>query len=264
MKLYKRLSVFLTMGIMCIGLISFSTAPGSVSAALGEDDAASVQNAGNDNTAAEVPTSTPTPTPGITLPATPTPGPNYLQKDSNTNITELVKSYLAAKLTCTREAFEGIVTDTSYINIDLLMIQTETVLSYDLISCYTKRGYGPVDYVVYYKYTMDITTVESPALSIDALYVTVDDDGSYRVFLGKLDDDVEKKLAALNQDADVQAVVGEVMEEIAHDIDEDESLLQYWQRLYEQLGMEFNMGKEQVSEDNSDQGGQTAAAAGTQ
>ena len=44
-----------------------------------------------------------------------------------------------------------IVTDTSYIDADMLMLQTETVLSYELLDCYTKRGYGPVDYVVYYE-----------------------------------------------------------------------------------------------------------------
>ncbi|MCR5684562.1 MAG: hypothetical protein K6G81_03960 [Lachnospiraceae bacterium] len=255
MKLYKRLSVLLTMGIMGIGLISFSTVPGMASG-VPEKKVIEETTVSATPVPDEQPVSpTPTPTPGVT--ATPTPAPNYLQKDSNSNITELVKAYLAAKLTCSREAFEGIVTDTSYINIDLLMIQTETVLSYDLLSCYTKRGYGPVDYVVYYKYTMDITTVESPALSIDALYVTVDDDGAYKVFLGKLDDDVEKQLDKLNQDADVQAVVGEVMQQIANDIENDESLLQYWQRLYDQLGMEFNIGMAQ----NVEEGGNNESSA---
>ena len=237
MKLYKRLSVILSMGIMGIGLISFSTVTGDQ--ALGATDAGADnntvivrdldENGGSKSTDIPTPTATPTQMP------TPTPEPNYLMKNSNNKITNLVQNYLNAKLECTREAFEGIVTDTSYIDPEKLQIQTETVLSYELIDCYTKRGYGPVDYVVYYTYNMNIATLTSPAFAVDALYVQVDDNGDYKVFLGRLDDDIEADIDALSESEDVKAVVDDIMAQIDKAMDEDETLKQYWQRLYDSL-----------------------------
>ncbi|MBP5332090.1 MAG: hypothetical protein J6Y89_09590 [Lachnospiraceae bacterium] len=252
MKLYKRLSVLLTMGIMGIGLISFSTVPQK---AAGSNDTtvaktierADVGNTDNGSDTVPQPEATSTPTPSPTPEPTPTPAPNYLQKNSNSKITKLVSDYLTAKLSCTREAFEGIVTDTSYINVDTLMIQTETVLSYDLLDCYVKRGTSPVDYVVYYTYNMNIATLSSPVLAVDSLYVQVDENGDYRVFLGRLDDAVEAELDELNKDEDVQAVLRDVSEQISKAMDEDETLLQYWQRLYERLGLQLG-GEEQPEE----------------
>ncbi|MCR5325024.1 MAG: hypothetical protein K6E85_17340 [Lachnospiraceae bacterium] len=244
MKLYKRLSVFLTMGIMGIGLISFSTVPGADIKSSANTSRAGIEEEAEKSTiifdvsvsaqeeATPTPTSTPTPEP------TPTPAPNYLQKNSNTKISDLVKAYLNAKLTCDVNSFKDIVTDTSALKMDTMMKQTETVLSYDLRDCYTKRGYGSVSYVVYYVYYMNITTLSSPVLAFDSFMVNVDDNGTYRVFTGNIDNDVEEKLKELNNDADVQAVVSDVMAEINKEMDEDETVLQYWQRLYEQLGIE--------------------------
>ena len=248
MEIYKRIAVLMSMGIMAIGLISFSTASGAVSENTSKGaDTTVVSDTGNTDrsnpgTSASIVSSTPTPIP------TPTPVPNDLLINSDPKINELVKAYLAAKLSCTREAFEGIVTDTGYINVDRLMIQTETVLSYDLLNCYTKRGYSPIDYVVYYTYNMNITTLGSPVLAIDSLYVQVDENGEYKVFLGKLDDDVEAGLEALAQDADVQAVLSDVQESISKAMDEDETLLQYWQRLYENLGISFESNDREADE----------------
>ena len=238
MNLYKRMSVILTMGIMGIGLISFSTAYGktpdaagdvpetTVAAESGENTGIRTSKSGSDNA---YPEPTPIPSP------TPTPGSNYLTLNSNTKIRKLIKDYLDAKLTCSKEAFEDIVTDTGYIDVDTLVIQTETVLSYDLLDCYTKRGYGPIDYVVYYTYNMNIATLTSPVLALDSLYVKVDDDGNYRVFLGRIDDDVQAYLESLNNDDDVKAVISRISESINAAMDEDETVMQYWQRMYQKL-----------------------------
>ena len=242
MNLYKRLSVILTMGIMGIGLVSFSTVPGaeiknnSVSTGTVVETGVERSSVSDDVTSEPVATATPTPTP--TPEPTPTPAPNFLQKNSNTKISDLVKAYLAAKLTCDVDSFKDIVTDTSALRMDTMMKQTETVLSYDLRDCYTKRGYDPVNYVVYYVYYVNITTLSSPILAFDSFNVNVDENGVYRVFTGDIDDSAEEKLQLLNQDADVQAVISDVMSEINREMEEDETVLQYWQRLYESLGID--------------------------
>ena len=236
------MSVILTMGIMGIGLVSFSTVPGaeiknnSVSTGTVVETGVERSSVSDDVTSEPVATATPTPTP--TPEPTPTPAPNFLQKNSNTKISDLVKAYLAAKLTCDVDSFKDIVTDTSALRMDTMMKQTETVLSYDLRDCYTKRGYDPVNYVVYYVYYVNITTLSSPILAFDSFNVNVDENGVYRVFTGDIDDSTEEKLQLLNQDADVQAVISDVMSEINREMEEDETVLQYWQRLYESLGID--------------------------
>ena len=237
----------MSMGIMGIGLISFSTVSraASLPPAAGTETVVETPDSNIDrSTAVTEKHDDPTPTPTLT----PTPEPNYLLKNSDPKVKDLVNAYLAAKLSCTQEAFEGIVTDTSFINIETLMIQTETVLSYDLLDCYTKKGYSPIDYVVYYTYNMNIATLSSPVLAIDSLYVKVDDNGDYKVFLGRLDDDVENKLEILAQDEDVQDVLKETKDSISKAMDEDETLLQYWQRLYEKLGIKFDSETKTVVE----------------
>ncbi|MBR4725723.1 MAG: hypothetical protein IK071_08095 [Lachnospiraceae bacterium] len=237
----------MSMGIMGIGLISFSTVSRAASLTPTAGTETVVETPGSNidrSTAVTEKHDDPTPTPTLT----PTPEPNYLLKNSDPKVKDLVNAYLAAKLSCTQEAFEGIVTDTSFINIETLMIQTETVLSYDLLDCYTKKGYSPIDYVVYYTYNMNIATLSSPVLAIDSLYVKVDDNGDYKVFLGRLDDDVENKLEILAQDEDVQDVLKETKDSISKAMDEDETLLQYWQRLYEKLGIKFDSETKTVVE----------------
>lgn len=232
------------MGIMGIGLVSFSTVPGA-EIKNNSDSTRTVIETGADSGSVQddispepVATATPTPSPTPEPTPTPTPAPNFLQKNSNTKISDLVKAYLAAKLTCDVDSFKDIVTDTSALRMDTMMKQTETVLSYDLRDCYTKRGYDPVNYVVYYVYYVNITTLSSPILAFDSFNVNVDENGVYRVFTGDIDDSVEEKLQLLNQDADVQAVISDVMGEINREMEEDETVLQYWQRLYESLGIE--------------------------
>ncbi|MCR5768930.1 MAG: hypothetical protein K6G45_10640 [Lachnospiraceae bacterium] len=237
----------MSMGIMGIGLISFCTVSRTASLTPTAGTETVVETPGSNidrSTAVTEKHDDPTPTPTLT----PTPEPNYLLKNSDPKVKDLVNAYLAAKLSCTQEAFEGIVTDTSFINIETLMIQTETVLSYDLLDCYTKKGYSPIDYVVYYTYNMNIATLSSPVLAIDSLYVKVDDNGDYKVFLGRLDDDVENKLEILAQDEDVQDVLKETKDSISKAMDEDETLLQYWQRLYEKLGIKFDSETKTVVE----------------
>ena len=262
MKLYKRLSVILSMGIMGIGLITFSTAPGRVQGTEGIVPEKSITTEEDDNRALELtlipelteePDEEPTPTEIAEELPSPTPAPNYLKRNSNTKITELVNDYLQAKLTCTREAFEDIVTDASYVNIDMLAIQTETVLSYELLDCYTKRGYGPVDYVVYYTYNMNIATLTTPVLAMDSLYVTVDDNGNYRVFVGVIDNAVQEQLDALDEEADVQSVLTDINAKIQKAMDEDETLTQYWARMYEKLKVYFDNQKSEESQDSHDE-----------
>lgn len=242
MKIYKRMSLLLTMGIMWIGILTFSFSPAPTSAGSEDSPKSQVADPVSDSTPDEAVAST---TPSPTLAPTPTEAPNVLTEVKLDSLNNLIKNYLNAKLTCDRSSFEGIVSDTSLIDEDVLQARSATILAYKDIKCYYKRGYGIIDYVIYYTYFMDIATIDSPAMSIDSVYVTTNDAGSYVIFLGALDDATEAKLKKLSSEDDVLELVSATYEEVEKEIESDENLLAYWMRLYyEEEGLEDISGED--------------------
>lgn len=230
MKFYKRLSLLLTSGIMGIGLISYSFLPGTQA---GADNIPTQVPTASTVTAAptptEVPKATPTPAP------TPTPVPNDLESNVDKAIVKLVSDYLDAKLTCSKDAFKDIVTDVSYIDEEALQTHLGTVLSFDGLTCYTKRGAGIIDYVVYYTYYSNIATVATPAISIDRVLVTTDAAGNYRIFQGSLDDDIQAELNAHDFDHDVVALNEATLAELEKEMTSDEDLYAYMVRMINEI-----------------------------
>lgn len=211
------------MGIMAIGLISFKFSPA----------AATVQD-NSDVTASPAPTPTlaPTAVPSPTPVPTPTPVPNTLTKlESDNDIAKLITAYLNAKLSCDREQFADIVSDPSAIDEAYLQQRYEIITSIKDITCYTKKGTGAIDYVVYYTYYSDIVTVPFPGISIDRSFVYKDTEGKWRVYIGDIDDETEEALNALNFDEDVLQLFRDVYAQIEAEAAEDESIISYWKTL---------------------------------
>lgn len=257
MELYKRLILILTMGIMAIGIITYkidadsSGSPKQVET----DDASSPENVlsdngtqqTSDNTAVDegtpfavnntVPSGaeaegsdTDTPTQAPDEP-TPTPEPNPLKCEVYPQIHTLIEKYFQAKLSCDIEQFREIVTDVSYINIESIARATESVRDYTDLTVYTKRGYGDIDLVVYCTFNMIVPRVDSPIASIDSFYIVYDDEGNPRIFSGILDDEVMDKLAVMDNDDEVLALKNYVATEIAHAMEKDESLVEFWENM---------------------------------
>ena len=219
------------MGIMAIGLISFKFSPAEASA---------IGRGAEDITDVPV-TATPTPIPSPTQVPTPTPVPNTLTKlDGNTEIDRLIAAYLEAKLSCDMEQFEGIVSDTAYIDEAYLQQRFATIKSLSNITCYSKKGVGNIDYVVYYTYYSEIATITSPAISIDRAFVYQDTDGKWKVFIGNVDDEVEEALNALNYDEDVQQLINEAYAQMEAEAAQDENLLAYWLRAFPNADFDIN------------------------
>lgn len=231
MKFHKRVSLLLSMGIMAIGLISFKFSPAEATAA--NKDTADITEV----TATPTPTAVPTPTP---VPS-PTPVPNVLTElDGTTEIDRLIAAYLEAKLSCDMEQFEGIVSDIAYIDEAYLQQRFATIKSFSDITCYSKRGAGNIDYVVYYTYYCEIATITSPAISIDRAFVYRDDDGRLKIYIGSVDDEVEEALNAMNYDEDVQQLINDAYAQMEAEAAEDENLLAYWLRAFPNAEFDIN------------------------
>lgn len=247
MKFYKRLSLLLSLGIMGIGLTTFSIDAADAQRGLPDfmqwkaerveaddniidiDDPVTAvgtcEDAGSDDgyVVAELEAE----------PETEPEVPNYLTLISeDSDVYRLIRRYLDAKLIGTREAFEGVVTDTSIIDPDDLQRRTGAIVDYKNLVCYTKRGTGCIDYVVIYTYQMDIVTIETPIDSIDMMYVQYDDYGDPLVFVGDLDDTTSITLLSMVEDNDVTSIVNETYQKMDDAMRSDANLKAFWQRLY--------------------------------
>ncbi len=227
MKIYRRMSIILSTGIMLIGLITFYISSGMgypVSGAM-------------DHT--EITTPDPTPVVSITPSPTPTPEPNLLLEEAYPEIHDLIKSYYDAKLEVNKEAFRSLVTDISYINMDEIQAKTSAVTAFTDITCYTKKGYGEIDLVCYVRYYMDIVTIDTPVLSLDELFIQYDETGDPLIFLGEMQSSTRSELLKLRQDSDVAELIAATQKEIDDALKTDEDLLAFWTR---------NMNNEPVEE----------------
>lgn len=231
MQLYRKVSVLLSMGIMGIGLITFTISTPSA-AQTGTPDA-SVQRLSDDGgssiLSSEHPSSTPTPIPSP-MP-TPTPVPNDLQNAADSDIHDLIVKYLNAKLECSMESFTDIVTDTAYLDLEDIQKRTEAIREYQNIECYTKTGVGEIDYVVYFTYEMVIPTIDTPAASIDSAYIKYSSDGKPQIYLGEVSTETYEYLSSLNYDDDVQKLIQQSNEKMEEAIKQDESLGAFWEKI---------------------------------
>jgi len=218
MKVYKRMSIILSMGIMMIGMLTFYISSGMkypVSGATTEavDEAV-----------------TTTPAPVLTPTPTPTPEPNILLEEAYPEIHDLIKSYYDAKLECNKESFRNLVTDISYVDMDKIQATTSAVTAYTDITCYTKRGFGEIDLVCYVKYYMDIATIDTPVLSLDELYIQYDEMGDPLIYMGELQSNTHTQLLKLHNDADVSKLINSAHEELDESLAADEDLRAFWKR----------------------------------
>lgn len=253
MKPYKQLSFLLSFGIMLIGLVSFKFSPiaASDNAALGNSGIVTDTPDKNAETSVTPVTASPSPSPS------PTPVPNNLMAlnegdELYDSIHGLIVAFLDAKLSSDRSSFTNIVSDINLINEENLQNRTATILSYNDVKCYIKRGESIIDYIVYYTYYTDIATIDSLAIGIDSVFLTHTENGELRIFTGFLDETVQHHLNAHNEDDDVLELVDATYRELAAEAAADESLMNYLQRSYDSDDdAELLSGSDEASEDEA-------------
>lgn len=221
MQFYKKLSLLASMGIMCIGLTTFSIT-GKADTIVEEKPVISSEVEGQNTPAAtKAPTASPTPT----------PDPNNLEPASD-EITKLITKFMNARLSCNIDDFKGLVSDTSLLDLEEMQTSTATIREFRNIECFTKKGIGSIDYVVYFTYETIVPTIETPGISIDFVYVTHNGKNKPVIFLGDLDEaSTYSYLDALNYDDDVQQLVVSVNERMAEAMENDEDLKAFVEKL---------------------------------
>ena len=235
MELYKKMAFLLSLGIMCIGMLTFSTTkPSIVSAETTDGNISSGENTDNNGeTAKSNIAATNTPTPTSTPTPTPIP-PNDLT--DNTEVTDLITRYLQAKLSCESKEFEELVTDPSLIDIETLMLETEYIKEYQIVDCKTKWIDDEFDYVAYVTYNLVFPVIDTPAPSFDIFFVKKTENG-LRIYNDKRYEDFSPETIATldeyDRDPEVIKINEDVDARMTEAIDADPELAEFFNRINE-------------------------------
>lgn len=187
-------------------------------------------------TSTPIPTMTPTPTPSPTPTiAIPEPEQNALNEDVPQDIIDLVDNYLNYHLNESVEAFKTLYYNPELVNEEMYDKRVEYTTAYHNVKCYTKKGAGEVDAVVYFTSDEELATISTYVPSCHKLFIKYDNDEpkiyildgteqeECREYYNSLDDaedvlalfeDVELRLvAALDSDADLRAMIERMLSE---------------------------------------------------
>lgn len=243
MSIDKRLIVILTFGIMLIGMLTFSTGHPVKSAVVIKPVPSQPISAENtpseeDKEKEPVPTTiaedisqaveaTPTPS------AVPTPDPNApnpLRLEIYPEVHDLIEQYLTAKQNGDIDTLRTLVTDPKYLSTETITMDSEYTTGYSNIKCYTKRGGGEIDLVVYVTFNTSLVGIETPIASLESFYITYKDDKPF-IFSGLFNEETQQMLGKLDSDKDVLDLRDSVQREVDAATDKDPALKDFWDKL---------------------------------
>ena len=230
---HQKMLVLITMWIMGIGMLTISFSPVSDEESIPANLILTVtpQAALASTTPTKVPTKAPTATPTVT----PVPvDPTLLKLNSDIKLNNLVHTYYTALIEVDEETLTSVVTDPSVIKIDQISKTQEYIEDYLNILCYTKPGIKEGDYVVYVTYDMKITTIDTPAPSVDHLYVTTVDN-KYLLSTDSLNDEELSLLKGYDSASDVIELVQKVNTKLKDAQAADSDLNEFIQNLTNSL-----------------------------
>lgn len=168
-------------------------------------------------------------------PSVDTDGLDYtLEYNAYAEVNNLIKNYYKAQTECDMDKLEELVSDVSYINEDILKKQVEIIESYDNIDCYTIKGGITGTYVVYVYYEAKLVGIDEKAPGLMRLYVCQTDNGSLRVFLNSIDEDVQKFIDKCAKTDEVVKLVQTVNQKFEEAIAKSEQLSAYYSRMEEE------------------------------
>lgn len=161
---------------------------------------------------------------------TPSPVPNVLVRNTSSKLSELIKAYYKATLDSS-SSYEGILTRPETADPEKIYLMTEYIKEYHDIKCYTKKGIGVIDYVVYVTYNIELPTIDTYAMSMDEFYVCVDDEGDMLIFSGELDEETKAYITGLREEEDVEKLLDEVNTIFSEQVESDEQLKEFYLKL---------------------------------
>lgn len=215
MKLkYKKVVLAVTMSTMCIGFVTISlTSPKA------------------NHTKPESETIAATTGSAIVAEST-AESENYnLECDAYPEINEVIEKYLAATVTGDMDALESVVSDIDNVSEDMVKNKTQIIETQQNIQCYTVKVPNQDGYIVYVYSEMKLVGIDTAAPALTRLYVCMSSDGAYRVYISKLDEEIQEFMEKSQNSPQVQALIDKVNQAFEEAVNSDEKLKAFYQQI---------------------------------
>ena len=186
---YKKLIIGLTLGVMCIGFMTFSMMEPSGFSIKKKTTQGTSKNDKVQETSADVKKE-----------EKPLEG-NEIQKD----IEDLIVHYMKASQNVDMDAIAQYVTNAGNVDDRKLLTWAELIEDTKNISCTIMAGDKEGTYVVYIYYEYKFFGVETPAPALDYRYIITTDDGDLRIYTGAIDSETQ---GYINQLTNCDAIKG--------------------------------------------------------
>ena len=209
---YQKLVFFFSLGIMFIGLCTFSIISPDLRLSFG----ASPREKNISDTTSF----------GAILPAD-----GKSQAEVQTELEELMKRYLTAKQQVDMDTIGQCVSDVSHVEEKKLLAESEYVESYDNIQCLVLDGPKEGTYRVYANYDVKIYDIDTLLPSLTALYVTTNKDNMFQIYLGTLESDEQRYVDKLDNSTQVKGLVSTVQNRLSDVINSDSKAKDFYEML---------------------------------
>ncbi len=156
-----------------------------------------------------------------------------LKKNEDKKLNKLISKYLSAKLSKDISKFEGIVNDTSLIDLDNLERQTNYIEDYSNIDVYTKKGPEEGSFIAYAYHDVKFKSIDTLAPALNAFYVKTNEDGNYYIYLGNVDDETAAYLETVHSSEEVMELIYDVNDKMKKAADSDSALAEFYLKLEE-------------------------------
>ena len=208
---YKRLIILFSLGIMLIGLGTFSLLSPGFHFSFPSDKNHTLSEAATFGAIKAV--------------------EGRSKEEVQSQIEELVQRYFTAKQQVDMDTLAQCVSDSRYIEEKKLLAEAEYVQAYENIQCLILDGPKTGTYRVYVYYDVKVYDIDTLVPSLNALYVTLNDDDAFQVYMGTLDSDEQRAIEELDQSAEVQKLVATVQKRLEDVVSSDQKVREFREML---------------------------------
>ena len=155
-------------------------------------------------------------------------GTDFLVKDAIPEINQLITDYYSAMMSFDMEWMEGLVSDITRIDQNLIRAKLEYIESISNIVCYTTEGPTEGTYRVYVYYDLKLKGIDTLAPALSAMYLSQSSDGNYVIYLSEIDEDAQNFIDAADSSIDVELLSSLVSERFNNVINSDAAMKEFY------------------------------------
>lgn len=203
---YKKFILFFTLAIMLIGMGTFSMIAPNVNFTLGASD-------GSDSSVSST-------IEGMS------------EEEIKSEITTLVKNYFDAKQRVDMEALKECVSDISHVQEQRLVTDAEYIEAYKNIDCtILNKGLDAGCFRVYVYYEAKVYDIDTLVPGLTALYVTMNKDGKFVIYLSAINSKAQKAIDALDNEPQIKEMIDEVQKKLEEIVKKNADVRDFYQML---------------------------------